>query len=486
MVRLVTNCSDMANEASELVRAFFPKEKVDFLNAHCHENVFFILSINWSEDSGTWLCTLLKGERLFHAVESIPLQRDGEDVVLFKRRKKAAMKKAVYSVLKQLTGKSLPYGMLTGVRPLTIVKRLGEGTSTEEIEQYLQKEYDISGEKAHLLSTTASVQESLHLDNNAAGLYINIPFCPSKCNYCSFPSELISAAEPYMDRYLDALERELWFVLEHVKTPIDCLYVGGGTPTCINERAFARLTKLCREVVKAKGIQEFTLEAGRPDTIHKEKLSLMKEAGVTRISINPQTMNQGTLDRIGRRHTVQEVEAAFACARELGFHNINMDLILGLEGEKPLDVQNSYRQVFALDPEAITVHVLALKHASELNRAGTDIFSYHAMLSRSHADDQDLFEKHGYYPYYLYRQKYMLENLENVGYAKQGKECIYNIRMMDDGCTCWAVGAGAISKRCFGGTRRIERQANPKNLKDYVGNIEILLERKEKLIAEQS
>ena len=480
MVRLVTNQETLANEAGELVRAFFPRETVNYQAGHCHDDAFFILSVNWSEDN-VWLCTLLKGERAFHAVEALAPRAEGEEEVLFQRRRKSAMKKCVYNVLRQLTGRSLPYGMLTGVRPLTVAKRTLEGRDPETAEELLKQEYDISPEKARLLVSTALVQKQLRLQEDAAGLYVNIPFCPSRCNYCSFPSELAQTAAPRMEAYLDALERELQFVTEESGCTFDCLYVGGGTPTSLSHSHFARLTEICAAAVKKGAIGEFTVEAGRPDTLDREKLAIMKAAGVTRISINPQTMNDETLVRIGRRHTAEAIVDSFQAARELGFDNINMDLIVGLEGERPADIRGSLNRVLALEPESVTVHVLAKKHASELNRIGADIFAREGLIARSCGEYPLLFAQRDYHPYYLYRQKYMLENLENVGYAKPGKECIYNIRMMDDGCTCWAVGAGAVSKRCYGGTRRIERQANPRQREDYIARLDEILEKKQEL-----
>lgn len=475
MVRLEVDNKAIANEAAELIRAFFPRETVDIADTAQYDEYSFTVKSVWSDN--TWSTSLNNGEKYIERKKEVPVIND-EDEVLYKRRVKNALKETVYYSLKELTGRGLPYGMLTGVRPLTLSNRFLERNDASETERLLMSEYDVSKEKAHLLTQTSLVQARVKAKPEDVSMYIHIPFCTTRCNYCSFPSELVGRVEPLLDKYMDALEKEVEFIVNNAKGRFDSLYVGGGTPTSLPERHFERLIEICNGAVAARDIKEYMIEAGRPDTITTEKLKLMKSAGVNRISINPQTMNDKTLELIGRKHTSRDIEDMFYKARELGFDNINMDMILGLSGEDNCDIANTFDKVLAMEPEGITIHVLALKHASELNRQGVDIFGGMSGFEDTSRRHTELFAQKGYIPYYLYRQKYMLGGLENVGYCKPDNICIYNIRMMDDSSTCWAAGAGSISKRCYSGTTRIERAANPKQAADYINSIDDCIAKK--------
>lgn len=481
MIGLYVSVETLANEAAELIRAFFPQETVA-LNYKDKEKTEYRFCIDSIFDGCTWKTTLFCGDDVERREGAVAAREADETDILYKRRVKGALKETVYDVLKRYTGRGLPYGMLTGVRPLTPAKRYLADNTPQEAELLLQNELDVSKEKASLLIETALVQREYEADTDSASLYIHIPFCTTRCNYCSFPSELIGKAEPLLDKYMDALEKEVRFITDNAKEKFETLYVGGGTPTSLPHRHFERLMDICAEAASKRKINEFTLEAGRPDTIDAQKLKLMRSARVTRISINPQTMNDKTLELIGRRHTSEDIVRCFEMARSFGFDNINMDLIMGLTGETEADAANTFEKVLALDPEGITVHVLARKHASELNRNGTDIFSQAHDFSGVTEKYEAVFRQRGYVPYYLYRQKYILGGLENSGWCKKGCVCVYNIRMMDDTGTCWAAGAGSVSKRCYYGTSRTERRSDFKGIAEYISGIDSCIAKKSEIM----
>ncbi len=476
MVKLTVSAYEtLANEAAEIIRAFLPTQTVEINKFESDSEFDFEMICRFEECR--WTSFLRNGDKELQKQCFVGEKRETEDDILYKRRIKGGLKETVYYLLKDYLGRSLYYGMLTGVRPLTLANRFLAENSPEKTEGLLQSEYDVSPQKAHLLTETAVVQSKCKAEDGASSLYIHIPFCTTRCNYCSFPSELVARVEPHLDEYMKALEKEVDFITENVKGRVEALYVGGGTPTALPHRHFEKLMEICKRAVDKCSPGEFTLEAGRPDTIDKEKLLMMKSGNVTRISINPQTMQDKTLELIGRRHTSKEIIDTFELARSLGFDNINMDLIMGLTGENTDDIKNTFDKVLLLDPDGITIHVLALKHASELNRIGADIFGGDDFSGLAE-EYNGIFRQKGYIPYYLYRQKYMLGGLENAGWCKPGKICIYNIRMMDDSSTCWAAGAGSVSKRCYEGTTVIERRANPKNAKDYIEALETCIKKK--------
>ncbi len=480
MVKLTVSAYEtLANEAAEIIRAFLPTQTVE-INKPESENVAdFEISCEFAELK--WISALVCGEKQIVKEKYVGEKLENEDDVLYKRRIKGGLKETVYYIMKEYCGRGLPYGMLTGVRPLTLANRFLAENSADKTESLLQSEYDVSAEKARLLRETAVIQSGCRASDDASSLYIHIPFCTTRCNYCSFPSELVGKVEPYLDDYMTALEKEVDFIINNVQGTVEAMYVGGGTPTALPHRHFEHLMRICKRAYDKVKPSEFTLEAGRPDTIDKEKLLMMRDGSVTRISINPQTMNDKTLELIGRRHTSREIIDTFELARSLGFDNINMDLIVGLTGEDENDVRNTFEEVLKLDPDGITIHVLALKHASELNRVGADIFKGGDFGSLTE-EYNNVFRRRGYIPYYLYRQKYMLGGLENAGWCKPGKICIYNIRMMDDSGTCWAAGAGSVSKRCYSGTTIIERSADPKNARDYIRALETCINKKAELM----
>jgi len=315
-------------------------------------------------------------------------------------------------------------------------------------------------------------------------LYVGIPFCPTTCLYCSFTSFPIGVWEKKVPLYLKALFKELDYVAKKMKgRPLDTIYFGGGTPTSLKaEELDALLTKI-EDTFDLSAVKEFTVEAGRPDSITKEKLKTLRAHGITRISINPQTMKQATLDLIGRRHTVETVKEKFMLARNLGFDNINMDLIVGLPEESIDDVRETMEAVKALSPDSVTVHSLAIKRAARLNMfrekyANLKIENTQEMIALTAQYARGM----GLVPYYLYRQKNMAGNFENVGYAAPDKACIYNILIMEEKQTIIAVGAGTTTKVVFPAENRLERVENVKDVEQYISRIDEMIGRKEKML----
>ena len=404
-----------------------------------------------------------------------------------KKNRKLMLKETVYEVLYQLTGKAMPWGILTGIRPTKIVHDYQkQGVDESSLRQKFDEVYHISDAKIDLMIEVAKAEEEILSRNkeDEISIYIGIPFCPTRCVYCSFTAYSIEAKKNHVETYLDALCKEISFIAEAQKgKPIRSLYIGGGTPTSLNEAQLERLLSHIRDVFELDQIEEYTIEAGRPDTITKEKLEIMKRMDVGRISINPQTMNQKTLDTIGRHHTVEDIKEVFHMARELGHNNINMDIILGLPGEEVADVAHTLEELKKLSPENITVHTMAIKRASKLKEAlREDETTYQLAQAKKIEEMLDLSQEAcrsiGLKPYYMYRQKNMLGNFENVGYAKPGYECIYNVEIMEESESIIAAGAGAITKMVYQNGERIDRIANVKSLEDYITRIDEMIERK--------
>lgn len=400
---------------------------------------------------------------------------------------KNELKKLLYRMLSEITKKELPWGTLTGIRPTKIAMQLLEQGKTEnEVFSYMQDTYLASQEKAALSVGIAKYEQrilsGIHYEKGYS-LYIGIPFCPTTCLYCSFTSFPICAWKKRVSEYLDALDREIDFVREACRDRIlDSVYIGGGTPTTLEADELERLLSRVKSAFDWTHVLEFTVEAGRADSITREKLRVLKKYGVTRISVNPQTMNQRTLRLIGRQHTVEQVADAFYMAREEGFDNINMDLILGLPGENEEDVAYTIERVKEMNPDSLTVHSLAVKRASRLSQ-----WIIENGISTLHNTDGTMkIAAAGAYalgmePYYLYRQKNMSGNFENVGYAKPGKAGIYNILIMEEKESILALGAGTISKVVFP-DGRIERCDSVKDVALYIEKVDEMIMRKRRLL----
>ncbi len=409
----------------------------------------------------------------------------------FSNRKmtKDRLKQALYQMLVEYTGHTLPWGSLTGIRPVKIpMSMLGQGKGEQEIRDYMAQAYFASEQKINLSIEIAKRERELLRQisyKDGYSLYVGIPFCPSICSYCSFSSSPISLWEGKVGQYLDALEQEIDFTAAsfgHKK--LNTVYIGGGTPTTLTPVQLDRLLSKIKRSFDFSDLLEYTVEAGRPDSITREKLEVLREYGISRISINPQTMKQETLDLIGRRHTVEQAKESYYLARELGFCNINMDLIVGLPGETLADVRDTMEQIKALAPDNLTVHSLAIKRAAKLKTCAGE---YRGMQMANSWETIELTAKYakelGLFPYYLYRQKNMAGNFENVGYAKPGKAGLYNILMMEEVQTIVACGAGSVSKRVYP-DGRIERSENVKDVSQYIERIGEMIERKKHLLCD--
>lgn len=481
------NQFDFEYDIQALIRSFYPEEALksilpeETLEA-CDESVRFIVSFSYLADKIEIAVTGKKGERLEEGQTDVPAS-DRTDT-------KNRLKRLLYDILSRMTGKTLPWGTLSGIRPTKITSELlDKGMDFARAKAYLKETYYLSDHKADLsLEISAREREILKKIDYERGysLYIGIPFCPTTCLYCSFPSYPISMYREKVREYLAALKKELAYVArEFSDRELNSVYIGGGTPTTLEPDMLKYLLDTVCNSFSSSHRLEFTVEAGRPDSITREKLKVLKEQGVSRISVNPQTMKEETLRIIGRRHTVEEVKQAFYMARELGFTNINMDFIAGLPGEGIEDIRETMGQTRQLRPDSITIHSLAIKRA-----AGFRMFKEkYGKYTCTNSEDimqliYDSAKSMGMQPYYLYRQKNMAGNLENVGYAVKGKEGIYNILIMEEKQPIIAVGAGASTKLVYPGEKVIRRVENVKNVDIYIERIDEMIERKKKAVEE--
>ena len=390
-------------------------------------------------------------------------------------------KRRAYAFFRKITGKDLDWGILTGVRPGKLYNELK--ARGEDPETVLKETYYVSDEKIALLRRVSESQQTVKRspDPKAIGLYVGIPFCPTRCQYCSFTSN------PYQrdasDAYLTALLREMEAVRKlmdrHGQTA-ESIYVGGGTPTSLEVDQLRLFLDRVRDLFVTDSTVEFTVEGGRPETITSEKLAVIREAGAGRISINPQSMKQRTLDLIGRKHSPQQIREAFELAQQAGIGIVNTDLITGLPEETPEDFRDSLSEVIALGPENVTVHTLAVKRASRMIEEDPRIALRQAENVRQMLQDADrMLTEAGFEPYYMYRQKHMAGNFENVGWCRPGTASLYNIRIMEEDQTIVAMGAGAISKVYFPAENRLERVPNVSNYQIYIERIDEMIARKE-------
>ena len=390
-------------------------------------------------------------------------------------------KRRAYAFFRKITGKDLDWGILTGVRPGKLYNELK--ARGEDPEQVLKERYYVSDGKIALLRRVSESQQTVKRspDPKAVGLYVGIPFCPTRCQYCSFTSN------PYKrdasDAYLAALFREMESVrklMDRQGRTAESIYVGGGTPTSLEADQLRLFLNRVRDLFVTDSTVEFTVEGGRPETITAQKLAVIQEAGAGRVSINPQSMKQRTLDLIGRKHSPQQIREAFALAQQAGISIVNADLITGLPEETPEDFRDSLSEVIALGPENVTVHTLAVKKASRMIEEDPRIALRQADNVRQMLQDADrMLTEAGFEPYYMYRQKHMAGNFENVGWCRPGTASLYNIRIMEEDQTIVAMGAGAISKVYFPAENRLERVPNVSNYEIYIERIDEMIARKE-------
>ena len=502
MINIILNEKEFEHDTYDLIKAFYPDEKLvvtkdGFIDleemkrlnrADQEDEIHSIFIIDISDESLTIKFKKDTDEANTTEVDTEHASIGGLD----RKSTHNEYKRRLYHLLERVTGRSLPWGTLTGVRPTKIVlNQLEEKVSETKIREYMEQEYLCSEDKINLSLQIAKRELELltQMDyTNGYSVYIGIPFCPSICNYCSFASHTIHGHEKLLEDYLIALEEEMAYAstcLNHKK--LTTIYIGGGTPTTLNEEQLERLLIAVDKYFDTANVFEFTVEAGRPDSITRGKLEILKKYGVTRISINPQSMVQKTLDLIGRKHSVEQIIECYEMAREVGHTNINMDIIIGLSGETKEDVAYTLKEIGKLEPDSLTVHTLAIKRAAKLNIEKEKYKDYAATDTAQMLELTMNFTKdYEYHPYYLYRQKNMSENLENIGYSKYKKEGLYNILIMEEKQTILALGAGALSKFVFHEENRIERVENVKSIRDYIARIHEMIERKRSFIDKNS
>lgn len=454
---------DFLYDIHSLVKSFFPDDEVSIFTADDAE----------------------KCSRPWELLLDIRVPEGGERTAV-----KNALKREIYDTLTAYTGTALPWGTLSGIRPTKIpMKLLREGHTEESILRYLGETYLVSPEKAALALGVAETEkrltDPLETGGQTYSLYVHVPFCPSICLYCTFSSSPVSAWRTRIGGYIDTVIREMLKRQEEILAAGGApgpttVYIGGGTPTALEPEELDRLLTAIDSIWDLEAAREYTVEAGRPDSITPEKLAVLKRHGVTRISVNPQTMNDRTLAYIGRCHTAEDTRRAFAMAREAGFDNINMDIILGLPGEEEEDVRRTLDAIRGMNPDSLTVHSLAIKRASRLmrkiredreNDPHADYGSFDGLVFENSGRLMDLAsgaaEAMGMEPYYLYRQKNMRGNLENTGFARPGCACLYNVLIMEEMQTIHAFGAGATTKFVYP-DGRIERNVSPKDVTTYL------------------
>ena len=430
-----------------------------------------------SEDTAVTAYVSIKlNDKLCESTESVLLSEE----INFATHEAIAVGRAIFAAGKELLGHTPPWGILTGVRPAKVANSiLRSGKGILKTKKVLRDEYFLNPQKAALAVSVASAEYKImkRMPKDTCSLYISIPFCPSRCAYCSFVSYTTKRLLSMIDDYLEALIIDLEDTLDTIKKlglRVTTIYIGGGTPTTLSYTQLERLLKKIGDHINVSELLEFTLEAGRPDTISREKLEVAKAHGVTRVSVNPQTLNDDVLREIGRRHTVDDFFKAFALAKEIGFRDINVDLIAGLPGDDFKNFSETVDRIIDLAPTNITVHTFCVKKASDALRNNSSVYSLSggdAAKSVSYSQLKTKFA--GYKPYYMYRQKNTVGNLENVGFAIEGHESLYNVYMMEEFQTIFAVGAGAVTKLVkfngpIGSDALIERLFRPKYPYEYL------------------
>ena len=477
-IAISTNVPAFQNDLGDVVRLFFG-EGTAVPAADAEADAAGTLSHLMSEADGVWQShvTLVLDGRRYENTLSQPMQ-SGTPVETRRLTKRLA-KRSAYLALKTATGRILPWGSLTGIRPTRLFRQQMEGGRTrEETRVMFRNDFDVSPDRLSLLEEILNTQDGyMEQPADTVDLYIGIPFCTTRCSYCSFSSGVIGdgrLVEPYLSALLTEL-RGTADLLSQRGLNVHTLYIGGGTPTSLSADQLERLLATAAESFPE--ITEWTVEAGRPDTIDLAKLSVMRRYPVTRISINPQSMNDETLAAIGRAHTAEQCIAAYHLAREMGFTDINMDTITALPGEDLDMFRHTLDVIRGLRPDSLTVHTLAIKHSSKLHEIRYEQ-RVDEMILRMADEGRACAHDLGMRAYYMYRQKYMASNLENVGYALPGKICRYNIDNMEETASVLALGAGGISKRIMGRDQRILRAPNVSNIETYIARTDEMIRRK--------
>lgn len=489
MIVFVNN-EDFYYDIKTYLKVYYPEDPIQFVNT-LTSDIDFLIQVS---DEKITVAYFEQGfKRYEHHAKNQYIQKISSltDGIEKRKLQKRVVKLLLYELMYNITRMMPPWGILTGIRPTKVVFKLMEQypDNEEKIKSLLREEYRISEDKIDLMLQVANKEYAIISKNKPSeiSLYIGIPFCPSKCLYCSFTSYPINKWYPKVDAYLDALKKELEYVSKQLdkdgSIPIRSIYIGGGTPTSLDDNHLEKLLKMIQSGFCLNHIEEFTIEAGRPDTITENKLRLIKQYGGDRISINPQTMNNKTLAYIGRKHTAEEIYEVYNIACKIGFKTINMDVIVGLPGERLIDVEHTMRHIKNMAPNNLTVHTLAYKRGSRL----LDELPHMTPITSEEIGEmieicKNTASEIGLEPYYLYRQKHMVGNFENVGYAKKGHECIYNVEIIEEKANILALGVGGISKISKENGKILDRSENLKDVSGYINRIDEIIDRKRSYI----
>ncbi|QXM05942.1 coproporphyrinogen dehydrogenase HemZ [Crassaminicella indica] len=489
MIKVLLRGHDYQYEVSELIKVFKKFQEIEFVKdeALAEDQSFLLVSkVEKQNDEYTICAKLIKNHKTI-IQNSINCIKETDNQKKMRKILKQKIKLSIFHVLSKFYETNPPWGILTGIRPTKIVHELMEQNfELKQIREILKEKYQMCAEKIDLVTEIAQMERPFLAtnSNDLVSMYVSIPFCPTRCIYCSFPSNPLDKGKNLIKAYLKALcyeIQEIGKILKKHNKKVETLYIGGGTPTTLTHEELEMLIKEIKKHIDLRWVKEITVEAGRPDTITIEKLMVLKREGVNRISINPQTMNQRTLDVIGRSHTAEEIIHSYNMAKQVGFDTINMDIIIGLPGETVEMVETTMKEIEKLNPENLTVHTLAVKKTSRLRANINDYpLAEEEEAIRMLEITKKYAERMNMKPYYMYRQKYMLGNLENIGYTKAYHECIYNIQIMEEKQSIIALGAGAVSKIYYKEENRLERVPNVTNVEHYISRVEEMIERKKK------
>lgn len=466
-------------EMANLCRVFFPDQKIQSVREQEAQPDVYTGVKSCADETRIIVRVNINGSKRESAEILSPA--DAKDAKEVERR----MGVLLYTLLSEICGFRPQWGILTGIRPVKLFARYAESMGEEKALEYFEKKLLVSKEKANLCRMTSRNQQKILSipGKRTFSLYISVPFCPTRCAYCSFVSTSVEKTFKLVPDYVKLLCEELCHtaeIAEALNLTCDSVYVGGGTPTTLSAEQLEQVLDTVRNNFDLSCCREITVEAGRPDTVTREKLAALQKGGTTRISINPQTLNDEVLQAIGRAHSTKQTLEAFALARKCGFNNINMDLIAGLPKDTVASFQHTVDGVIGLAPESITVHTLALKRAAKLSLDPTGPYNGDAHTAQNmlkYADGKLL--ENGYRPYYLYRQSRMVGNLENTGWSKSGYEGYYNIFIMEEKETILACGAGAVSKLYDPESERLERIFNFKYPYEYISRFSEMMTRKD-------
>lgn len=467
-------------ELEKLIRIFMPFEKIGFCDYAPKDGDCAVTVLDHQKEY-----TLLKAELYLSKKHFEAEKHLADDTPDYEKECERLLAVALYDCFVKASGYVPPWGILTGVRPAKLFLRLKETMGQSSAEEWFKNALLVHNNKISLCAESVAGEEKIiSLSRpDSFSLYISVPFCPTRCSYCSFVSHSIAHAKALIPEYVNLLIKEIEITAaaaHRLGLRLETIYIGGGTPTTLSADQLSAVMEAVNNSFDLSYLREYTVEAGRPDTVTAEKLSALKCGGATRISINPQTMNDAVLEKIGRKHTAAETEAAFLLARRYGFDNINMDLIAGLPSDTLESFKSTVERVLALNPESITVHSLSMKRASGLTAEGVFPELKEGKTASEMVDyAHDTLSSNGILPYYMYRQSKTIGNLENVGYAKQGTECLYNVYIMDETHTILACGASAVTKLREPGGNYIERIFNFKYPYEYINRFNELMERKD-------